>query len=111
MPKFMAENVISQRILEPQASGSQSGAASTFEDAREQAVYYPMPLMRDRVLGLAFFDIAGRASNTYAVALHRKTPAEDALTGFSLITFDRLSRPAAVGAEAAKRFLPVSKSP
>lgn len=66
---------------------------SVYDDASKQVVYNSAALTRDSVADLVLFDIDGKAGNTYIVALHRKTPG---LTGFSLITFDKLAATAAL---------------
>ena len=78
---------------------------SVYEDASQKAVYNPTALTRDSVPDLVVFDIKGKAGTTYTVALHRKTPADGVVVGFSLITFDRLSGADAV-AVAASAALP-----
>lgn len=60
---------------------------SVYEDSSRKTVYNSAPLTPDSVPDLVFFDIDGKAGTTYIVALHRTIPA---LTGFSLITFDKL---------------------
>jgi len=55
-------------------------------------VYNSAALTRDSVPDLVLFDIDGKAGNTYVVELHCKTPG---MTGFSLITFDKLPETAA----------------
>ncbi len=64
---------------------------SVSEDASRKAVHNTAPLKRDGSPDLVLFDIEGKAGTAYTVALHRKTPADGAVVGFSLITFDRLS--------------------
>jgi hypothetical protein len=49
---------------------------------------YSAPLRRDGVADLVSFDLEGAAWTGYTVALHRKTPADGAVVGMSLITFD-----------------------
>jgi hypothetical protein len=65
---------------------------SVYDDASKKAVYNAAALKREAVPKLVLFDIDGKAGSTYAVALHRKTTG---LTGFSLITFDKLPETAA----------------
>jgi len=64
---------------------------SVYENGGQTAVYTPEPLSRDGVPELVLFDIDGTQGTSYTVALHRQTPAEGAVVGFSMITFDLLS--------------------
>lgn len=64
---------------------------SVYENAGQTSVYTPQPLLRDGIPDLVLFDIDGTEGTSYTVALHRQTPAEGAVVGFSMITFDRLS--------------------
>jgi hypothetical protein len=64
---------------------------SVSEDASRKSVYNTAPLTRDGLPDLVLFDIEGKAGILFTVSLHRNTPADGAVVGFSLITFDRLS--------------------
>ena len=56
-----------------------------------QKAFNSTALTRDGIPELVLFDINGKAGATYTVTLHRKTPADGVVLGFSMITFDRLS--------------------
>lgn len=64
---------------------------SVYDNASQTAVFTSQPLTRDGIPDLVLFDIDGTEGTSYTMALHRQTPAEDAIVGFSMVTFDRLS--------------------
>ena len=82
---------------------------SVYENTSQKTVWNSEPLTRDGLPDLVLFDIDGKAGASYAVALHRKAPADGARAGFSLITFDRLSGADAARAAAAKKSLRIGR--
>lgn len=63
---------------------------SVYDSSTRKVVYNSAALQRDGWPDLVIFDVEGRAGTTYDVALHRKTPTDGAVVGFSMVTFDAL---------------------
>jgi|GEM_PF-1864017 len=63
---------------------------SVFDASNGRVVYNSSALRRDGWPDLVLFDIDGRAGTSYGVALHRRTPADGAVVGYSMVTFDAL---------------------
>jgi|GEM_PF-1892524 len=63
---------------------------SVYDTSTGRAVYNSSALRRDGLPDLVLFDVDGRAGTSYGVALHRKTPADGVVVGYSMVTFDAL---------------------